>query len=126
MASLVPRRADGTVVNLAAELQAHGTDAITEFVPGYRAHAAARGFWPVSEKASPAEVTDQEILSSHAIDTEAAHSLKKRDVAGFIERRSDSIRQLVYRYLDSRLEPRGLVRPPLRDLALAGAAEDDF
>lgn len=126
MVSLVPRRADGTPVDVAAELEDHGADAITDFVPGFRTHAAARGFWPVDERTSPTDVTGDEILSSHAIDRIAAQRLSGRDVAGFIESRSGVIRRLLHNYLDSRLEPGALVRPPLRDLAFAGAVEDDF
>lgn len=126
MASLTPRMPDGRLIDLAAELQTYGVDAVTEFVPGHRAHAAARGFWPVRETTSPADVTDDAILHSHAIDSGVAYSLKTGDVSGFIQQRGDVIRRLVHNYLDSRLEPGALIRPPLRDLALAGAAEDDF
>lgn len=126
MASLGPRKADNSPVNLAAELQAHGADAVTEFLRGHRTHAAARGFWPANEKIRPAEVKDDEILESHAIDGEAAHSLRSGDVEDFLRRRGDRIKQVAYNYLDSRLEPEALVRPPLDDLALAGAAEDDL
>ncbi len=69
---------------------------------------------------------DDEILESHAIDGEAAHSLRSGDVEDFLRRRGDRIKQVAYNYLDSRLEPEALVRPPLDDLALAGAAEDDL
>jgi len=126
MASLVPRRADATPVDVAAELEAHGADAITQFIPGHRTHAAARGFWPVDEKTNPADVTDDEILHSHALNRVVVQRLSSGDVASFIELRSKVIRQLLDNYLDSRLEPEALLRPPLRDLALAGAVEDDF
>lgn len=126
MASLGPQNVDANPVDLAAELQTHGPDAITELVRGHRTHAAARGFWPVNEAIKPAEVEDDEILKSHAIDEETTHSLRSGDVDGFLRRRGDRIKQVAYNYLDSRLEPEALLRPPLGELVLAGAAEDDF
>lgn len=123
MASLGPLDANGRVVDLAAELQAHGVGAVTEFVRDHRGQAAARGFWPVGA-VSPGHVADEKILSSHAINAAAADSLRNRDATGFVERRSVELRGLLHNYLDSRLEPVALLRPPLQDLVLAGAVED--
>lgn len=125
MASLAPRRADGRPVALAAELQAHGVDAITEFIRGHRTNAAARGFWPLDEALRPSDVEDGELLASHAIEPDAAHSLRNLDMAGFLQRRGGRLSHLTFDYLDSRTEPRAIIRPPLAELAFAGAAEDD-
>lgn len=124
MASLRPRAADGTVIDLAAELQSHGVDAVTDFVRDHRGFAAARGFWPRDAHTNPRDVSDPDILISHAITPAGVRSLRNRDVDGFIESRNATLSRLLYDYLDSRLEPNALLRPPLHDLALAGAAEE--
>lgn len=125
MASLAPRQTDGRAVALAAELQAHGTNAITEFVSGHRTNAAARGFWPANERFKPSEIQDAELLASHAIEEDAARSLRDGNVDEFLQRRGNRIKRLTFDYLDSRTEPAALIRPPLSDLALAGASEDE-
>lgn len=126
MASIAPRRADGTAIDIAAELEAHGANAITELVEGYRTHAAARAFWPANEGATLARVMNDDVLHSHVIDHEMVRLLLAQDVPGFIKRRSEALRRLIHSFLDSRLEPGAILRPPLNDLMLAGAARDDF
>ena len=126
MASLVPRNAEGAPVDLAAELQAHGADAVTELVRGHRTHAAARGFWPISEKVGPGDVADPEVLRSHAMDERSAQLLRAGKVEEFLDARGRLLERLTSDYLNSRLEPGALIRPPLQELALAGAVEGDY
>ena len=49
IAALAPARANGEPIDLAAEFERHGTDAVTEFVRDHRSNAAARGFSPKRE-----------------------------------------------------------------------------
>ncbi len=125
MASLNPQKPDGQTIDIAAELESHGVDAITEFVHGHRTNAAARGFWPVNERVRPEDGVDGAVLKSHAIDSISAQSLHDGDVESFLKRRGDEVQQLTFNFLNSRLEPQAVIRPPLRDLALAGAMEDE-
>lgn len=111
-------------MNLVEELESHGVEAVTQFVRGHRANAAARGFWPVSSD-PVVEVRDAAVLESHAIVPDAIHALRNSSVELFLQRRGDVIKRLTYSFLDSRLEPGALTRPSLKDLTLAGAAEDE-
>lgn len=124
IAALAPARANGEPVDLAAEFERHGTDAVTEFVRDHRSNAAARGFWPKSE-GSIASVEDKAVLRSHLIDTAAAQSLREGDAVGFLRRRGAEIEQLATRFLEARLETGALVRASLSELALLGAATSD-
>ncbi|MGH3906413.1 MAG: DUF262 domain-containing protein [Pseudonocardiaceae bacterium] len=122
LASLRPRRADGSVLNLSDELELYGVDAITELVPGHRSNAAARGFWPRRQEISSA---DPAVLESHAIDLGTAEALGQGDVPKFLELRGKRIAQLVSEFLNSRLETDLVVRPSIADLIVAGTAEED-
>lgn len=124
LASLKPRQPDGTTMDIEEQLELHGVDAITSFVRGYRTYAAARGFWPIGAEPA-ANVIDVDVLESHALQADAVHALRAGAVSEFLERRGGYIERLTTSFLDSRLEPGSLVRPSLRDLALAGAVEED-
>lgn len=123
MALQRPRRADGTAIDLAAAFQATGAGAVTEFVQGHRANAAARGFWPVSDELGTSVLADEEVMRSHVIDTAAVRCLLRNDVEGFLQRRGPQLAELIFAFLSSRLEHGALVRRSLRELALTGAAE---
>lgn len=124
LASLDPLRQDGTPVNLVEELESHGVEAVTQFVHGHRTNAAARGFWPIGSE-PVVEVRDAAVLESHAISSDAIEALRNSSVELFLQRRGDVIERLTYSFLDSRLEVNALTRPSLKDLALAGAVEDE-
>jgi hypothetical protein len=124
LASLHPLGPDGRLVDLAAEFDHHGTDVVTEIVPGHRTDVAARALWPGPANAM-SEMTDLPVLASHAIDEEAADLLRLGDDERFLERREKLIGQLLAAFLDSRTEPGSLVRPPLADLIEAGMPEEN-
>jgi hypothetical protein len=124
LASLNPLRQDGTPVNLVEELELHGVEAVTQFVREHRTNAAARGFWPIG--ADPViDVRDAAVLESHAISPDAMEALRNSSTELFLQRRGAVIQRLAYSFLDSRLESNALTRPSLKDLALAGAMEDE-
>jgi Protein of unknown function DUF262 len=115
LASLRPLRPDGTEVDLAAELEEHGLKAVTELVPGYRSHAAARSFWPVGgPQFTGSEQPD--VLRSHAIDDVAAARYREGNIAEFIRQRSSTLENLLRGFIQNHVEPGALVRPPLQDL----------
>ena len=103
LASLRPRRADETEIDLTAVLAAHGADAITELVSGNRSNLAARGFWPIGDQ--PHGTESPEVLASHAIDTDAAAALRHGDTRRFIARRSALVSDLTVQFVRSRIEP---------------------
>jgi hypothetical protein len=123
LASLGPRNENGELIDLALQFEKFSTDAVTQFVPGVRANAAGRGFWPVDSR-SIASVADEEILSTHLVSRDAHHALRDKAFEIFLERRQAELKELVGEFLDSRLEHGKLVRPPLRQLALDGADGD--
>lgn len=114
LASLKPRRPDGTIINIAAELDDRGHDAYTDLVYGHRSNAGARAFWPKGVKFTGRE--DREVLNSHAIDDVAARLYRSRKRAGFLQRRRQLLGPLVRDFVNSRLETNALVRPPLEEL----------
>ncbi|MGI9001377.1 MAG: DUF262 domain-containing protein [Pseudonocardia sp.] len=124
LASLKPLDVDGSRIDLAHELDQYGTEAVTQFVPGSRSFASARGFWPVDQE-SILSVQDEGILISHLIDSNARHALANGANDIFLQQRRDQLEKLVFGFLDSRLEAGMLVRPPLRQLAIEHAVEDD-
>ncbi|WP_045878008.1 DUF262 domain-containing protein [Pseudofrankia sp. DC12] len=123
LASLHPRTSDGILVDLAEEVEAHGSGAITPIVRGYRSRAAARAFWP-SGSARMALTSDPRVLASHAIDEAAITALRAGQVERFVVRREELIKNILSGFLDSRIEPGGLVRPPLADLIATGITEE--
>lgn len=124
LASLKPRHPDGTTIDIAEQLELHGIAAITAFVRGHRTHVAARGFWPID--AEPAgNVRDVAVLESHALQADAVHALRTGEVSEFLKKRGEYIEKLTTDFLDNRLEQGSVLRPSLKNLALAGAAEED-
>jgi hypothetical protein len=124
LSSLQPLGPDRTPIDVSGLLEEHGTDAITEFVRGRRRFAAARGFWP-ADASSIREIEDPGVLRSHAIEEDAAKYLRAGDVERFLTSRENRIRELAFAFLDSRLEPGAILRPPLDDLLVTGLAEED-
>jgi hypothetical protein len=117
LASLRPLRPDGTEIDLAEELEKHGLKAVTKLVPGYRSHAAARSFWPVSVP----HLTGSEqpgVLRSHAIDDAAAAHYRQGNIAEFIRQRGASLENLLSGFIQNHVESGALVRPPLQDLMI--------
>jgi Protein of unknown function DUF262 len=125
MAAQLPRRADGTAIDLAAAFQADGVGAVTEFVRGHRTNAAARGFWPAGAEFATSVLADEELMRSHVLDATAVRYLLRGDVEDFLQRRGAQLAELTFAFLDSHLERGALVRRSLRELALTGAAEGD-
>jgi len=122
LASLKPLNRVGAGIDLANEFNKRGVGAITGLVPLHRSDPAARGFWPAEED-RPSGREDPLVLKSHAIYPKAAERLRDRDIAGFLAERRKTLKEVVGGYLESRLEPGAIVRPPLADLMVA--EEDD-
>ncbi len=126
--SLHPLDAGGNPVDVAGELEEFGTDAVTEIIPelqNFARQAANLALWPPS--APPLlEVRDPHILASYAIDDQLANqSADWRDWNDwgrdhFLRARGRAIEKIVHDFLDSRLEPSSIIRPPLGDLLVAG------
>lgn len=125
LASLEPKNLDGEVIDLAEVLERRGVDAITDLLPGQRTKAAARGFWPVGEP-RPTGHEDFSVLSSHAIDVEAAAALRSGAEAEFLRRRGLLIQELTHRYLNTRLEHGTPIRPALAELVVPDDDPEDF
>lgn len=124
LASLRPLDEQGSVIDLADQFERYGTDAVTQFVPGSRAHAAARGFWPVDSRPIT-EVDREDVLESHLIDHGARHALMNGQFENFASRRHSALKDLVHDFLDSRLEPGKRIRPPLRQVGVEDISEDN-
>jgi hypothetical protein len=122
LASLRPTDRDGVPLDLAAALDERGVKVVTEFVPDWRSHAAARGFWPDPEYTQVREARS-EVLASHLIDAETVALLDDPEM--FVRRRSPALVRLVANFLVNKVEAGALVRPPLEDLVASGNAEDD-
>lgn len=117
LGSLNPLNAEGKRIEIAGGFERLGNDFVAELVLGHRSHAAARGFWPRGSR--PTGLEDPEILKSHAINHVAAKRLLEHDNDGFLIARSQRLDELVQGFLENRLEPGALVRPPLSDLIVA-------
>lgn len=122
LASLRPKMVDGEPIELAVTLEKRGVKAVTEFVPGQRSHAAARGFWQDPDP-FVLSLADPAVLESHLLNMEMVDRLDSQDQ--FVQLRSRALERLVHEFLSSRLEVGAIVRPPLRDLIATGNAEDD-
>lgn len=118
LASLEPRNCAGEVIDLADEFNKRGVGAVTELVSGHRSDPAARGFWPADE-GRPSGAEDSRILESHAISASAAASLRNQNTDAFLAERGTVLKELVRSYLESRVEPGAIIRPPLADLVVA-------
>lgn len=123
LASLEPRDGEGEVIDLAEEFDKRGVEAVTELVPGHRSDPAARGFWRAGY-GRPSGAEESSVLESHAISSSAAAHLRDRDMDAFLDARRAALRDLVGSYLESRIEPGAIVRPPLADLVVADEAEE--
>jgi Protein of unknown function DUF262 len=122
LASLHPLRPDGTTIDLAYEFEKHGPSTVTELVRRHASNVGARAFWPVdAQRLSGNE--DPNILASHAIDDIAASLYRAGDTQGFLQRRAELIEPLVKDFLNNRLEPKAIVRPPLEELIVADDSE---
>ena len=122
LASLQPRRPDGTIIDLASEFEKHGAEAVAGLVSDHRSNAAARAFWP-SDAARFDGKEDAEVLASHAIDGIAALRYREHDIHGFLQQRKELIGLLTVDFLNNRLEPGAIVRPPLEELIVADDME---
>lgn len=124
LASLGPRNESGDQIDLALQFEKYGTDAVTQFVPGTRTAAAARGFWPVD---SPriGLVDDLHVLESHLISGDSAQALRNEAPDKFLKLRGQALESLVHGFLDSRLEPGRRIRPPLRQVGMEEIPVDD-
>lgn len=120
LASLHPRRKDGTVIDLAHEFEISGPNAVAELVRDRRSNAAARAFWP-SGRFTGNE--SREVLASHLIDDHAAVLYQAHDIDGFLQYRGELLTSLVRDFLNNRLETNALVRPPLDELIIADDEE---
>ncbi|HET8660154.1 MAG TPA: DUF262 domain-containing protein [Micromonosporaceae bacterium] len=117
LAALGPLDGSGQRIGLSEELEKLGANTVTELVTNHRSDAAARGFWPAGSRPTGAE--DEKVLASHAIDPAAASMLRDRDIDGFLSARRRRLDEFVQGFLNNRLEPGALVRPPLSDLMVA-------
>ena len=118
LASLHPRRPDGTVIDLAVEFERAGPAALTELVRGHRSNAAARAFWP-SDAQHFTGNEDPGVLASHAVDEVAASQYRTGDIPGFLEHRAKVLGLLVKDFTNNRLETGQIIRPPLEELIVA-------
>lgn len=115
LAHLQPRDVSGGPVDIAAALERHRVDAVSELVPGHRTNLAARGFWPVG---APGPTGDEppEVLASHAIEAGAIEALRRNDTIAFLRARGATIERVVGEFLAARLERGAPIRPPLDQL----------
>lgn len=122
LASLNPLRPDGTSIDIASELEKHGPSAVTVLVRHHRTDAAARAFWPEDAPRLKGD-EDPHVLASHAIDDIAASLYKAGNTQGFLQRRAELLEPLIRDFLNNRLEPNALIRPPLEELIVADEIE---
>jgi len=115
LASLAPKRPNGSVIDVAAEYERSGSRSVTALVPGHRTNAASRGFWPFGFPL-PTGSEDPAVLASHAITDASAAMLRSKDYDGFIRARGETLTALVHDFLSSRVEAGLPVRPPLAEL----------
>ncbi|MEV6285531.1 DUF262 domain-containing protein [Kribbella sp. NPDC051770] len=123
LASLNPLDENEKQVNIAREIEKYGTEAVTQLIPGIRSNAAARSFWPV-DSTPITRVRSARILDSHLIDEASYTALQVDNHPLFLKKRGEALSELSYKFLDSRLEPGGIIRPPLRQISTDGAHED--
>ncbi|MEV5500557.1 DUF262 domain-containing protein [Nonomuraea fuscirosea] len=124
LASLGPRDHEGNTIDLAGELEEKGIDAVTEFVRRNAARAGARGFWLASSP-SITTVSDESILTTHAVTSAALAALKANDNEEFMRLREIEVRALVSDFLNSRIEPGSPIRRSLSELVELATEEDD-
>ncbi len=122
LASLNPLRPDGATIDLPSEFERHGPGAVTELVRRNASNAAARAFWPIDAPRFNGN-EDPDVLASHAIDDIAASRYRAGDIQGFLQRRTELLQPLVRDFLNNRLEPKALVRPPLEELIVTDDSE---
>lgn len=116
IAQLQPRSPiDGSRLDLGQMLASFGAGAAGELVRGYRTRVGARSFW-LEEYGNLTGSEGVEILRSHAVSSEAADLLTSGKAEVFVEFRSADVVRLTEEFLDGRMQPGSLVRPPLQDL----------
>lgn len=98
LAALGPLELDGSQIEAAQQLAAHGASALVPIVPGLR-DCAGRCFVRPGGKLREAFLRDatripSSILQSHAITPEAAQALAKKDLVRFVELRGAELRRL--------------------------------
>lgn len=123
LATLSPLDEKGNAIDLSAELESKGIEAVTEFVRDNRLRAGARGFW-LSSSPSISVVSDKSILTSHAVPLAAVEALQAGNGEKFVNHREEEIQVLVGSFLDSRLEPNAPIRRSLSDLIGLATEED--
>ncbi|RRE04388.1 DUF262 domain-containing protein [Mycobacteroides abscessus subsp. massiliense] len=123
LASLNPLDEDGQNIDLAAEFERYGSDAVTQLVPSHRTVASARSFWKID---SPplSKIKDNRVLDSHLVDIEAHRLLLAGRVETFLAERGMLMQGLVRRFLDSRLEFGHKIRPPISQILMNGTSTD--
>ena len=127
LAGLGPRRADGSPLDLPAELSKGGSGAVGELVKGHRSNPAARAFW-----LERTPVTGNEplvVLESHLVSPPAAAALRSGHVHEFLATRRADFAKLCDTFLAIRLERGSAIRPPLDQLFVPdppdGLADDE-
>ncbi|MFJ9135117.1 DUF262 domain-containing protein [Streptomyces sp. NPDC102256] len=122
LAAQEPRGLDGTKIDLAAEFEARGGQAVTDLVKNKRTDLGARGFWPYGSPA-PTGHESAEVLASHVISSDSAMLLRESKIDEFVETRRRDIEELTHRFLSARIDAGSLIRPPLSLLVVE--EEDD-
>ncbi|MEU4034453.1 DUF262 domain-containing protein [Streptomyces collinus] len=122
LAAQEPMSLDGAKIDLAAEFEARGGQAVTDLVKNRRTDLGARGFWPFGAP-SPTGYEDDALLESHVISPHSAALLRDAKVDDFIANRRRDVEQLTRRFLSARIDAGSLLRPPLSLLVVE--EEDD-
>lgn len=122
LASLHPRWPDGTIIDLAAELEKNGPSDYRDLVRNHRSNAGARAFWPKSARKFTGDEAP-EVRASHAVDEIAAQLYRAGDLPGFLQRRRSLLEPLARDFINSRLETNSLIRPPLEELIVTDSVE---
>lgn len=118
IAQLNPRSpVDGEPLDLTAMFAASGTDAVGELVKGYRSKVGARSFW-AREFDQMTGAESSPLLQSHGVYPEAADALVRGEFDGFVDMRSADLVSMSEAFLDSRMQPGHLIRPPLQSLVI--------
>lgn len=117
LASLNPRTPDGQLLDVPNVLNERGVAAIGDLVRSGRSNPASRGFW-LDSWGYMTGLEDREFLLSHGVTEQAAQALATGDVHSFLGLRQEYLDELTTNFLDSRLEPGGLARPPLSELVV--------
>ena len=115
LARLRPLKPTGEEMDVRQSLEEHGSAAIGAYLPGPRSEVGARGFW----LSAWGDLTGHEpdpVLTSHAIDSDAAAAVRAGNRDEFIRRRSTAVLEFTTTFLDSRMETGKRATPPLETL----------